>query len=222
MNNIVIIAPHPDDETIGCGGTLLKHRANGDQIFWLILSHMPKGECWSNEVIDARAEEIKKVSEQFQFTETFELNYPAAKLDQVAMDELVSRIAQCFNKISPSIVYLPNPTDTHTDHQIAFKAGYSCTKSFRFPFVKKILAYETLSETEFSPNIGNIPFSPNVFIDISDYLDKKLEILDIYANQLGQHPFPRSIENIKALATLRGATSNCHYAEGFYLIKSIE
>jgi N-acetylglucosamine malate deacetylase 1 len=222
MKNIVVIAPHPDDETIGCGGALLKHRGNGDQIFWLILSHMPKGESWSNDEIEARKKEIQKISNKFQFTETFELNYPAKKLDQVPMDELVSSIAQCINKVSPTIIYLPNPTDSHTDHQVAFNAGHSCTKSFRFPFVKKVLVYETLSETEFSPNIGNIPFSPNVFIDISDYLEEKLEILDIYANQLGNHPFPRSIENIKALATLRGATSNCHYAEGFYLVKSIE
>jgi LmbE family N-acetylglucosaminyl deacetylase len=222
MNNILVIAPHPDDETIGCGGTLLKHRENGDQIFWLILSHMLKGECWSEKEIDARKQEIKRVANKFQFTDTYELNYPTTKLDQVPMGELVSSIAECINKICPAIVYLPNPTDSHTDHQIAFKAGHSCTKSFRFPFVKKVLVYETLSETEFSPNIGNIPFSPNVYIDISSYLDEKLEILGIYANQLGEHPFPRSIENIKALATLRGATSNCRYAEGFYLVKSIE
>lgn len=183
---------------------------------------MPEGENWSDKDIEVRKQEIKEVASKFHFTHTFELNYPTKQLDQVPMDGLVSSISDCINEVRPKVVYLPNPTDIHTDHQIAFKAGYSCTKTFRFPFIKKVLVYETISETEYSSNLSSTIFTPNVFIDISDYLDKKLEIMEVYKNQLGSHPFPRSKKNIKALATIRGATANCNYAEGFYLVKSIE
>jgi LmbE family N-acetylglucosaminyl deacetylase len=222
MDNILVIAPHPDDETIGCGGTLLKHKDNGDRIFWMILTSMHHNNEWSVNEIERRKQEIKEVAEKFQFSDVFELDYSAKELDLVPMSEIVSKISKVVNKIHPTIVYLPNPTDVHTDHQVAFKAGYSCTKVFRFPFVKKVLAYETLSETDFSANLSSRPFSPNVFIDISDYIDQKINIMRVYKDQMETRPFPRSEDNIFALATLRGGSSNCYYAEGFQLVKSIE
>jgi len=222
MRKILVIAPHPDDETIGCGGTLLKHKANGAKLYWLIMTCMSEEQGWVIDKIKNRKLEIKKVSNIYGFEKIIELNYPTMTLDQIPMEHLVKNIAECFNDIQPEIVYLPNSTDIHTDHQITFQAGYSCTKSFRFPFVKKVLSYETLSETEYAANLSHKPFVPNVFIDITGTIEQKIEIMKIYKDELKPHPFPRSIENIKALATIRGAISNCMYAEGFSLVRYCE
>jgi len=222
VNKILIIAPHPDDETIGCGGTLLKHIKQGDKVYWLIITSMHIDDGWNIHDIKNREHEIKKVAKEFLFSEVIELNYPTTKLDSIPMSDIVFSISNIMKKIQPSTVYLPNPTDIHTDHQIVFKAGYSCTKSFRYPYVKKILIYETLSETDFASNVSDRPFSPNIFINIDNYVDKKTDIMKIYNNQIEKRPFPRSIDNIIALATLRGSSSNCNFAEGFQLVKSIE
>ena len=137
------------------------------------------------------------------------------------MSTLVSAISAIFSQVQPDTVYLPFKSDVHSDHRKIFEAAYSCTKSFRYPSIKKVLMMETLSETEFAPATKEDCFIPNVFIDISAYFDKKCAILGLYQQELGLHPFPRSIRNVTALATLRGATSGCDYAESFMLLKEI-
>jgi hypothetical protein len=98
----------------------------------------------------------------------------------------------------------------------------ACTKSFRYPFLKKVLLYECISETEFAPAIPERVFQPNYFVDISTFLNKKLEIMTRFESEVGEHPFPRSLRNIEALATYRGATAGVEYAEAFQLVKMID
>ena len=137
------------------------------------------------------------------------------------MSELISKISSIVNKVKPNIIYLPFKGDVHSDHKYIFDAAYSCTKVFRYPFIKKIYMMETLSETEFSLSTKEDSFVPNVFVDISEYMDRKIEAMKIYESEMGDHPFPRSERNLRALATYRGATSRCNYAESFMLIKEI-
>jgi LmbE family N-acetylglucosaminyl deacetylase len=138
------------------------------------------------------------------------------------MSSLIEKISSVINKVKPHIIYLPFKGDIHSDHKHVFNAAYSCTKSFRYPFIKIIYMMETLSETEFSLSTKDESFIPNVFVDISDYMDKKIEAMEIYEGEMGSHPFPRSERNIKALATHRGATVGCEYAESFMLIKEVK
>jgi LmbE family N-acetylglucosaminyl deacetylase len=98
----------------------------------------------------------------------------------------------------------------------------ACTKSFRYPFIKKVLLYECISETEFAPALPEKVFIPNYFVDVSKHFMKKLEIMKIYESELGEHPFPRSLRNIEALAVFRGASVGVEYAEAFQLIKYID
>ena len=137
------------------------------------------------------------------------------------MSELISKISSIVNKVKPNIIYLPFKGDVHSDHKYIFDAAYSCTKVFRYPFIKKIYMMETLSETEFSLSTKEDSFVPNVFVDISEYMDRKIEAMKIYESEMGDHPFPRSERNLRALATYRGATSRCNYAESFMLLKEI-
>ena len=111
-----------------------------------------------------------------------------------------------------------NRSDVHSDHRIAFQAIYSCTKSFRKPFIERILMYETLSETEFVPALSENVFIPNVFVDISNYMDKKLEIMQIYKSEIMEGNLPRSLNAIKMLAAFRGSRIGTDYAEAFMLL----
>ena len=214
-NRILVVAAHPDDETLGCGGTLLKHKANGDKIHWLICTTLNK----SHNYYQNREKEINKVSKFFNFDSVHNLRFETTKMDQYNMIEIIEKISKVINKVKPNIIYLPFKEDVHTDHKKIFEASYSCTKSFRYPFIKKIYMMETLSETEFAPSTKKDSFVPNTFVDISKYMDKKIQIMKVYKSEIGKFPFPRSVRSIKALASFRGSTSGCGFAESFILLK---
>jgi len=216
-NKVLAIAVHPDDETLGCGGTLLKHKANGDDINWLICTTIDK----SSKYYKTREEEINKIQKAYDFDSMHNLELRTTQVDGYSMSELISKISSIVNKVKPNIIYLPFKGDVHSDHKYIFDVAYSCTKVFRYPFIKKIYMMETLSETEFSLSTKEDSFAPNVFVDISEFMDKKIKLMNIYESEIGKHPFPRSERNIRALATYRGATSGCNYAESFMLLKEI-
>jgi len=214
----LVIAPHPDDEVLGAGGTLLRRKAEGATVAWLIVTSITAEMGWSAEKIKQRAGEIKRVAEIFGFDSVFELNLPTTQLDQVPMNDLVAAISNVFKRFEPEEVFVPHPSDVHTDHRLVFDAAASCAKWFRYPSIQRVLAYETLSETDFG--LGSSQgFRPNVFVDIEPYLTDKLRAMDIYASELGEFPFPRSHKAILALATLRGAASGFKAAEAFELLR---
>lgn len=220
-NKVLVIAVHPDDETLGCGGTLLKHKAHGDDIHWLICTEMLEKNGFSKEAIEKRNKEIHQVAELYNFENPHYLNLSTMKVDEYSMSALISKISLIIKVVQPKTIYLPFKGDVHSDHRKIFEAAYSCTKSFRYPSVKKILMMETLSETEFAPSTKEDTFAPNYFVDISSYFEKKIQIMCCYKSEIAAHPFPRSTRNIKALATIRGATAGCEYAESFMLLKEI-
>lgn len=220
-DRVLVISAHPDDETLGCSGTLLRHREFGDEIFWCIMTSMSEECGFQREQVLQRNEEIKAVAEAYGFQDKKELNYPTTRLDIVPMTELVGKLSNVLREVEPSILYLPFLGDIHSDHRVTCRAVLSCTKAFRHPYLKKILMMEILSETEFSPPIQSEVFVPNVYIDVTGTFEKKIEIMHIYRNEIGPHPFPRSKENLTALALHRGATAGCRYAESFMLVKEI-
>lgn len=221
MEKILVIAPHPDDETLGCGGTLLKHKANGDAVHWLIVTSIQEQDGFTASAVESRRQEIEGVSSMYGFDGVYDLDFPTMQLDDIPFKTLISSISDVFGQVEPNIVYLPFKSDVHTDHRIAFKAAYSCTKTFRCPSIKKIVMMETLSETEFASSTKEDSFVSNMFVDITGFVDRKIEIMNIYKGELADHPFPRSGKNIRALATFRGATAGCEYAEGFMILKEI-
>lgn len=219
MKKILVVAVHPDDETIACGGTLLKHKANGDEIHWLICTETNKE--INPDFYAKRKEEIEQVSKLFQFNSVHHLNLLATKVDEYTDSQRVGSISKVVSEIQPDTIYLPFRGDIHSDHRYIFDAAYSCTKSFRYPYVKRVLMMEAPSETEFALSLPSQSFIPNVFNNISDYIDKKVEITKVYESEIGEHPFPRSEKTIRALAEFRGSTCGCHAAESFMLLKEI-
>ena len=222
MGKVIVISAHPDDEVLGAGGTLLKHVANGDSVFWLIITNVFETQGFSKEMVENRQKEIAKVAEAIGFLKTFKLDYPTMSLSSSSIIKMVPEISAIFAEVKPEIIYCLNRSDAHSDHRLTFDAVMACTKSFRYPFVKRVLLYECISETEFAPAFSEKAFLPNYFVDISEFFNKKLEIMKVYESEIGEHPFPRSLRNIDALATFRGASVGVEYAEAFQLIKYID
>ena len=220
MKKIMFISPHVDDETLGCGGTILKHKKNGDEIYWLIITapsvNQPLG--FSKEMVRQREGEIEKVAQLYGFLKTIQLNFPAISLDTINFNELITKIDDAIETIHPQEIYLINRSDIHSDHRITFQAVYACTKNFRKSYIRRILMYETLSETEMSPALIENVFMPNVFTDITDFMEKKLEIMSVYENDVMTDNLPRSLSAIRALAGYRGSRIGVKYAEAFMLI----
>lgn len=215
---VIVVAVHPDDETLMCGGALLKHKNSGDEIYWMIVTCMTSEYVCDDSVITTREKEIIEVSNEYGFKKTYQLNFPTTKLEEIPKADIIKAISNVFNEIKPNIIYLPNGSDVHSDHHVAFQAAYSCTKNFRYPFIERVLMGETLSETEFAPAVSHNTFTPNVFIDISSYIDRKLEIMKLYASEVMDEPYPRSLSSIKALGRYRGSRIGKDYAESFVLL----
>jgi len=222
MNKVLVVAVHPDDETLGCGGTLLKHKEDGDETHWLIATEIKESDGFDKETVARRDSEINKIVNFYNFDSVNRLDISTTKVDEISASYLINKISSVVNIIKPNIIYLPFKSDVHSDHRHIFNAVYSCTKSFRYPFIKKIYMMEALSETEFALSTREDSFIPNVFVDISRYIGKKVEAMNIYKDEMGIHPFPRSEKNIKAISTFRGATSGGEYAESFMLLKEIK
>lgn len=214
----IVISPHPDDEVLGAGGTLFRRKAEGAELAWLIVTSISTTMGWSEEKVARRSQEIKKIACLFGFAEVFELNFPTARLDQIPVSDLVAGISDAFKRFEPTEVFLPHPSDVHTDHRIVFDAAASCTKWFRYPSVKRVLAYETLSESDFGL-VASPRFTPNYFVDIEPFLEGKLQAMAVYESELGDFPFPRSHGAIRALAKVRGAASGYVAAEAFELLR---
>jgi LmbE family N-acetylglucosaminyl deacetylase len=145
---VLVISVHPDDETLGCGGTILKHVGHGDSVYWLIITSTVEILGYSNEFIEKRKQQITSVAKAYRFTETYNLDYPTARLHTVDLSDLIAKISLVINDVKPMVVYTINRSDIHTDHQVVARAVMSSTKSFRYPFIKRLLMYECLSETE--------------------------------------------------------------------------
>jgi len=217
-NKVLVVSPHPDDETLGAGGTLLKHKDRGDKIFWCNITNLKEEYGFDRNIVERRNREIEKVAAIYGFEEIFNLELPPTQLTENLLSILIESLRQVLMKIKPEVLYVPFYEDAHSDHRITYNALVPFFKSFRYPFIKKVLMMEIISETD---NQFKGIFTPNVFVDISDYLEKKIEIMKIYETEIGKHPFPRSPENIKALALYRGSQCNCRYAEAFMLFKEV-
>ena len=221
---ILVFAPHPDDEVLGCGGIMARHSANGDDVFVCVATcgHPPiynddlmKEKGWPHTLYP----EIMKAHELLGVKKTVFLDYPAADLESAKRFELNGRIISLIQEIRPDYVYIPHFGDMQKDHTILSEAVMVAVRPKYEHIVKYVMAYETLSETEWNnPHVANC-FIPNVFVNISAYLDKKVEALKCYQSQLGSFPNPRSIEAVVALAKLRGSTMGSEAGEAFLLVR---
>jgi LmbE family N-acetylglucosaminyl deacetylase len=220
--NVLVIAAHPDDETLGCGGTLLKHVSAGDEVSWLVVTqaHEPQ---WPSETIDLKAEEVERVASAYGFARYERLGFPSSRLDVTPRAQLIDAIARVIEQCRPSVVYVVHAGDVHGDHADVFDATLVVLKAFRMRTLgtRRVLAYETLSSTDAAPPAPERVFMPTVFSDMTDFLERKLEIMALYESEAQADPLPRGPSAIRALARLRGATIGVEYAEAFRLVREL-
>ncbi len=218
---VLVVATHPDDEVLGCGGVMARHAAHGDEVHVLIVTRgIP--EIFPPVEIETTRDELIAAHRVLGVTGVTFLDYPAPKLDVVPGHELADAVDKVITLQQPSVVYLPHRGDIHADHRAVYQAVLVAARPVNSCPVKRLLCYETLSETEWAPPVANEAFVPSVFVDISGYLEPKLQAMACYQSQLKEFPHPRSLQAIRALAQLRGSTVSLQAAEAFMLVREIE
>jgi N-acetylglucosamine malate deacetylase 1 len=219
--NVLIVAPHPDDEVLGCGGTIAKRAAEGHSIYVCVVT---KGcePIFREEYVEQVCSECRKADSVLGVTETIFLNFPAAMLEEVPRYKFNDALLQVIQKVKPEEVYVPHHGDMQIDHKMVVDAAMVAMRPKYDHVIKRIYAYETLSETGWDiPNTVN-EFIPTVYEDISETVEKKLSAMSIYKLQLAEFPAARSLVAIEALARYRGAMVNVRAAEAFALIREVK
>lgn len=222
MKKILVFAPHPDDEVLGVGGTIALNIRKGNKVYVCIVT---KGQppLFNNPVGNNKNQDDARACHNFLgITKTFFLDFPAADLESVKRYKLNDRILDVIREVAPDKVYIPHIGDMQKDHQIVVDSCMVALRPKYFPQVKRILAYETMSETDWNlPNVANA-FIPNVFVNIADTIETKKKALSYYTLQVNPYPDARSIESVEALARYRGTLMHWEAAEAFMLIRELK
>lgn len=216
----LIIAPHLDDEVMGVGGSMARWAAEGHVVeVGVVTRGVPP--LYSESAEDTCRAEGRSAHARLGVTATWFLDLPAAELDTVPHHELNARLGDLLADRGPEELYLPFPGDLHLDHQRVFHSALVAARPNRAGGPRRVYAYETLSETNWNAPLLSPAFIPNHFIDISRYLEAKLEAMARFQSQVQPPPHERSLEALRALATLRGATVGFGAAEAFISIRTI-
>jgi len=217
---ILVVAPHPDDETLGVGGTIAKYSANGDEVFVLIVSgHLPP--IYSRKIYEKTVSEAYSAFSLLGVKKSTFLEIPATMIGDQPLHELNARISKVVNDFNPHIVLCPYP-DRHIDHRLIFDSVMVVTRPVGAgKDIEIVAAYETLSETHWNAPHIEPNFTPNWVVDISDHISKKLKALKCYQSQISEFPGPRSIEAVEALSKFRGTQAGFGYGEGLHIVRMI-
>lgn len=227
MRNILVVAAHPDDEILGVGGTVAKHVAMQDNVYALILgegqtSRGTKREEISRDVVEALHQNTFESARQVGFCDVFFADFPDNRFDQVDLLDIVKEVEKKVGELAPEIIYTHFSGDLNIDHQYTARAVLTATRPIGNYPVKEIYAFETLSSSEWNFDYsGQSSFSPNTFVDITDFYDKKQEAMKCYVSELCTYPHPRSLEGMEVLSKMRGMTVGVQRAEAFMLIRQM-
>lgn len=212
MKTVLAIVAHPDDEVLGIGGTLLKHRDAGNTIHVLILTREPTDKTWQPKL--AMADQVRK-----QLHATYHhLNLPEVALNALPCGEVNATVSKIAGNISPDIIYTHHPYDINQDHQTTAMAAMIAARPHPGKKTPDLYTFETPSSTEW----GLTPFTPDTYIALGDTtMTEKLSLFSLYTSEVKPHPHPRSLEMIKAWAARRGSEACLHYAEALKTIRRI-
>ena len=207
-----------DDEALGCGGTIRKYQKAGYKICVIFVAHRIYNHCYDeekNNIQKAHALEAKKL---LGYDEVCFLNLPDERLD-ISVQDIIIPLERHINEIQPEIVYIPFVGDNNQDHRAVFHASRVAIRPAATPFIKRVCMYEVPSSTEQSPPLFESVFSPNYYIDITEYIEEKVAAFRCYKDEKRDYPHPRSEEAIKVLAQKRGVEIGFQYAEAFMVVR---
>ena len=221
MRRVAIIVAHPDDEVLGCGGTIAKHCSRGDIVDVVFFTDGESSRLAHTSIKIAErkrsaihALKILGVNGKIEF-----LDYPDNELDSISLLNLTQSLEEIILPAQPSLIYTHSTVDLNIDHQLVNRCVMTCFRPIRAKSPSKIYGFEVPSSTEWALDEK---FAPTHYVDISLQLGLKLDALSAYDAELRESPHPRSIQYIKALSTIRGGQSGCSYAEAFQTLRSID
>jgi LmbE family N-acetylglucosaminyl deacetylase len=222
--NILVIAPHCDDEILGCGGIMAKYISNGNNVYVAIVTNGNLGapEIFPEEGTEKVRSEALDAHNLLGIKDTYFLDFPAPRLDSVPAYKLSMELNKLIIKLDITTLFIPHRGDIHKDHRITYEASLVAARPINGCPVKVIYAYETLSETEWAPPFGDDAFIPTVFEDIGEYIDKKMEAFKCYSTQIKKFPHSRSLKTIEVISNFRGSTVGVENAEAFMLVREIK
>lgn len=217
---ILAIAAHPDDEVIGAGGTLARHVAEGDEVYWCVVTeaHSPR---WPEEVRVQARRQVDQVQQVLGIREVFFCGFTTVALNTVPYIDLCSALQRVVDEVQPEVVYTTPGSDINLDHRLVYEATLVATRPLPGSCVRRVLSYEVSTTARYGLPAGSSGFEPNVFVDISRYLDKKLEVMRCYEAELRTYPHPRSLRGIRLLAEERGLSIGLGAAECFRLVREL-
>jgi LmbE family N-acetylglucosaminyl deacetylase len=218
--NILIVAAHPDDEILGCGGTISKFKKD-NSIEVIFMTNGISSRKVNNNQIKKRKTAYVDLFKFLSLPEPKNFGFPDNKMDTVPLLKIVKKIEKKINEFKPNIIITHYENCLNIDHRVTFEAVMTACRPLKGLCVKKILSFEIPSSTEWALFKGK-NFQPNYFIDISQHLGKKIEMIKFYKDELRTYPHSRSIKAIKSFASFRGVSSGVNYAEAFYLNRSID
>lgn len=227
MKTVFVVAAHPDDEILGVGGTVAKHVAAGDKVYAMILgegqtSRGERREDISQEVVDELHRNTLESAKAVGYEQVYFANFPDNRFDRVDLLDIVKEVEKKIRELTPEIVYTHYSGDLNIDHQYTARAVLTATRPIGEYSVKEIYAFETLSSTEWNFDYSaQTGFAPNVFVDITDYYEKKEAAMNCYVSELCEFPHPRSLEGMDVLSKTRGMAVGKQRAEAFMLIRKI-
>lgn len=225
MKNILIIAPHADDEVLGCGATMAKLAHQGNNVYVLIATNASIGapELFGPEIIRQVRSEALEAHKLLGIKETAFLELPAPALDQYPRYKMANEIASVMRKFNIEVVFIPHRGDCHKDHTIIHECAMVACRPLVNSTVKEVYAYETLSETEWGEPVPSDFFVPTKYMTFSkEEFEIKLKAMSCFKSQLYAFPASRSLEAIEALAKFRGATVSKMRAESFEVLREID
>ncbi len=224
--NILVIAAHPDDEVLGCGGTIARYAAEGAAVSILILANGLSSRADYDPVRDAplmklHHERAERAGRLLGAREVVLAGFPDQKMDTVPLLDVTQRIEREIARVEPEIVFTHHGGDLNLDHVITFRATMTATRPMAGRPVKRLYSYEVGSSTEWSFQQFAPSFHPTTFVDIAAHIEAKIAAMQIYESEARMFPHPRSPEALRAQAHFRGAAAGVLAAEAFCCLREI-
>lgn len=218
---VLVVAAHTDDEALGCGGTIARHVAEGDIVHAVFLADgVTSRHSTTSEELEQRNVAAERAHKILGISKIYMLGFPDNRMDSVPLLDIVQKLEGVFDAVKPEVVYTHHCGDLNVDHRTSHNAVLTVCRPIPGASVKEVYAFEVLSATEWNTP-GEAPFIPNVFVDISDYLETKMDALTEYGLEMRAKPHSRSLSNVSRLAEFRGNCVGRSAAEGFVLIRNL-
>ncbi len=221
MGNVVlVVAAHSDDEALGCSGTMAKHIEAGDKVHVLFMTNGVSARSVSSDEVESRLSSAECAMHILGVNSMQNLDFPDNAMDSVPLLDVTQAIEKKISELQPRLIYTHHVGDLNIDHQITHKAVMTACRPQPGFCVKEIYAFEVLSSTEWQTP-GFMPFLPNLFVDITAYIDIKRKVIETYNNEMRTEPHSRSMNNAISLNSVRGKTVGVNYAESFVVIRKL-